>query len=77
MTKRFSDQPLPLPNPGDWLGYGAVLRLLGLRSHATIHRMVSDGRLTAYPIEGAAKHLFWRPEVLELAAARTRAGRQA
>lgn len=73
MRRTHSEPTLPIPNPDDWLGYAAVMRILGIRSHATVGRMVTDGRLRAHAIDGAAAALFWRADVLELATARARA----
>lgn len=73
MRRAFADTPLPIPNPHEWMGRRAAMALLGVVSHMTLQRYVADGRLHAYRIEGGPL-LYWRAEVLELAAARDRAG---
>lgn len=65
--------PLPIPNPHEWVGRTAAMRLLDVLSHVTLSRMVDNGLLTAYRIDGGPV-LYWRAQVVELAEARKRAG---
>lgn len=71
----FLDPTLPLPNPGDWVSAEAAQKLLGV-SHVTLFRMWSGPEpvLHRYSPDGAKWPMFWRPEVENLLAARTRAG---
>lgn len=74
MRRTYSDTPLPLPNPNDWLGRDAAMHLLGVSSHVTIGRLVTAGTLTAYRVDGLHVPVYWRAEVTDLANARARAG---
>ncbi len=67
------DVALSLPNPHEWVGRAGAMSLLGGISHVTLGRMVAEGLLTAYQIEGGPR-LYWREQVAELATARVRAG---
>jgi excisionase family DNA binding protein len=68
-------QTLPLPNPGDWLTIAGAMRRLHV-SRRTVERMVHDGRLTGYYLEGSprrvASAVLWRAEVMALAEALAR-----
>jgi hypothetical protein len=72
MKRTFHDTALPVPNPDDWLARAEAMRLLGIGSHVTLARMVRSGALTVYRPAGDGPPMYWRAEVLELAAARAR-----
>lgn len=73
MNARRHDPQLPIPNPDDWLTRNAAAEILGV-DPATVTRMVTAGRLTAYcPRGGNGEQrptLYWLPEVRTLAEAR-------
>ena len=63
------NQTLPLPNPGDWISIAAAAARLEV-SRRTVERLIEDGRLTGYWIEGArgrtAAAILWRADVQRL-----------
>lgn len=65
----MDNQTLPLPNPGDWLAIAGAAEHLAV-SRRTVERMIEDGRLTGYWIEGArdrtAAAMLWRADVERL-----------
>lgn len=70
---------LPMPNPGDWATLTDAEVILNL-SRQQILRLAKARVLTPYTIGQADRGrvtLFWRAEVIELAAARARARRPA
>jgi len=78
MTARRHDPTLPIPNPEDWLTRGGAAELLDV-DPATVTRMVTKGRLTAYYPRGDGRPdrpresrplMLWAPEVRQLADAR-------
>lgn len=63
-----SQQPLPLPNPGDWTDRTGAARILGV-DETTVGRMVRARRLTPYAC-GVNLTMYWVPGVKALAEAR-------
>lgn len=74
----MEQQPLPLPNPGDWMTRQAAAYVLGVDPR-TVDRMVLDKLLTDYrPVAKPGEQaplLLWREQVRDLVRARARSGR--
>lgn len=66
MCRMKQAEQLPLPNPGDWCDTDEAARLLQ-RARPTLYDIVQRGALHRYKIGTVS--VFWRAEVLELAAA--------
>lgn len=71
----MNQQPLPIPNPTDWLSVKGAAFLLGV-SPRTVERLAEKGTLKAYRPYGAPKEnpaaMFWRDDVNAVVDARIR-----